>query len=237
LVEQSNQSIALDFPQRENNNRGGLSTNGGSWWWPSAFRSLAFEQRRNDMPKTIESLKKSWFGLLLIGFLCTTLTVQAVPHEAAAQTDDEGLSGGKLAALLLAIGGAVAGIFYASRPDAPELFDHLQAAIDDARLAEGDGDRTGELSAVSEAIGAAKALRAQSSCDACGDARNDLQEVMGILAKVKTDLIGASRTCRPDGRIGPHEQCDPLAVPTGCPQDGTVLLFCNDECQCQVPID
>ena len=71
-----------------------------------------------------------------------------------------------------------------------------------------------------------------SACDTCDDVRDDLQRILGIAAHLKSEAVGHSGTCQPDGVIGPNEQCDPLALPTGCPIS-IELTFCSDTCQCE----
>jgi hypothetical protein len=184
--------------------------------------------------KTIALLRESWFGPLLIGFVLIVLVVPTAPYEAIAGKDDDELGGGALAALLLLGSGAVAG-FGAQHTGAQMVFDQLQAAVEGARLAESEGIHPKEIGQLGKAIGAAEALMGMtSSCGgACDDVRSTFQNIIGILARVKSKLLGISRSCQPNGVIQPNEQCDPLAAPTGCPTSATAFLFCTDECQCQ----
>lgn len=191
------------------------------------------------MIRTMQLLRQSWFRPLLVGLLVIGLLVPTVPYEATSQTDDDDddLSGGALAVLLLAVGGAASnGNMYAgNRSDAQAAFDQLTAAVAGAVLADSRRDRPERLRRVNTAIGAAEALIGllPASCrEACDDVKNSLQHVVGILARAKSKLTGHSTSCRPNGIIQPREQCDPLAVPTGC-QTSSALPFCSDECQCK----
>ena len=185
----------------------------------------------------IELLRKSWFGPLLIGVLLIVLVVPTPPNEVSAQgdDDDDGLSGGALAVLLLAVGGAVAGVLYAANHGSgPQVvLDQLEAAVQGALDAKQAGNRRVEFSRLAKAIGAAESLmRMTSSCDTrCDDLRSDLQTLIGMLAHAKSFLLAVA-TCNPNGVIQGNEQCDPLAVPTGCPI-ATTVTFCNEECRCQ----
>jgi len=117
------------------------------------------------------------------------------------------------------------------------VLQQLQSAVDGAQLAHADGNQRQELSKLSQAIGAAQALAGMtSSCDACGDVRDNLQIVIGIATGLRARVMGTSRTCNPNGIIGPNEQCDPLANPTGCPNDLTFPTFCDDVCQCEAVV-
>jgi hypothetical protein len=109
----------------------------------------------------------------------------------------------------------------------------LLTAVEGAALANSEGNRPKEISRLGKVIGLAEALMGiTSSCgDACGALRGDLQQVIGIAANLKSLALGVVASCHPNGVIQGNEQCDPLAVPTGCP----VLIlpsFCSDECQC-----
>jgi len=110
----------------------------------------------------------------------------------------------------------------------------LQASIERARAAHVSGDRSAEVSNLSKTAGAAEALIGMSSaCDNCSELRDTLQQITGRIALLKTEAVGASGTCHPNGVIQPNEQCDPLVTPFGgCPV-GTALTYCSDECRCE----
>ncbi len=115
------------------------------------------------------------------------------------------------------------------------VIDQLDAAIEGARAANLVGNRVMELSRLSKAIGAAEALLGlTSACTNCGDLRETLQQIIGQAALLKTSAVGASGACQPNGVIEPNEQCDPLAIPTGCPVNTTAVTYCSDECLCQI---
>jgi hypothetical protein len=183
------------------------------------------------MRKMIGLLKGSHLGILVIGLLCAVVLVSTMPQEAAAAT----IIDYPLLAILLSIA-AIA--ITSTGPQSPTalnvLLSHLETAVEGARLANLAGDQHAELSRLSKAIGATEALMGMtSSCDTCGDLRSILQQVIGLAANMKTSVVGASGTCHPNGLIQPNEQCDPLAVPTGCPINTIELTFCNDECLCR----
>jgi hypothetical protein len=68
-----------------------------------------------------------------------------------------------------------------------------------------------------------------SGCGNC-ELRDTLQQVTGQVAFLKTQVVGASGTCHPNGVIQPNEQCDPLVAPFGgCPV-GTAIAYCSDDC-------
>jgi hypothetical protein len=119
-------------------------------------------------------------------------------------------------------------------PGSVVLFRQLQTALEGARAANIVGNPTAELSRLGKAIGASEALLGMTSaCDACGRLEDTLQQVIGHLALLKANLVGVSSTCNPNGIVQPNEQCDPLAIPSGCPAAAT---FCSDECRCEAPI-
>jgi hypothetical protein len=123
--------------------------------------------------------------------------------------------------------------------DLPEgwqvVINHLDTAVEGARAANMVGNRVAELSRLSKAIGAAEALMGMTSdCDECGDLRDVLQQIIGHAALLKTSAVGASATCQPNGIIGPTEQCDPLAIQTGCPVNTIEPTYCSDECRCEL---
>jgi hypothetical protein len=187
----------------------------------------------------MQLLRQPWFGPLLVGLLLIGLLVPTMPYEATSQTDDDDddMSGGALAVLLLAVGGAVGKeeVYGANRLAAQSAFDQLSTAAAGAIIAESGRDRPQELSQVSRAIGAAEALIGMTpSCgETCDDVKSSLQHVVGILARAKSKLTGPPKSCQPNGIVQPREQCDPLAVPTGCSTSSTPVLFCNAECQCR----
>lgn len=112
----------------------------------------------------------------------------------------------------------------------------LQVAAEGARAANISGNRAGEVSRLSKSIGAAEALIGMTAaCGDCVELKDTLQQIVGVAASLKTSAVGASATCQPNGVIGPHEQCDPLAVPNGCPVGGVALTYCSDECRCTSP--
>jgi hypothetical protein len=75
--------------------------------------------------------KTRWLGWLA----AAALTIQSMPASAQSDgDDDDGLSGGSLAVLLLAIGGAVAGVLY--RED--DLRDRIRGSLDGRRIAYSD---------------------------------------------------------------------------------------------------
>ena len=175
------------------------------------------------MSKTMKNLR-----LPFVGVLCTTLffAAKAVAVSLAEYP------------LLLALI-AIALSEVPQQPDLPQgsrlLINQLQTAAEGARAAHVVGNRVVEISRLSKAIGAAEALTGMTSaCDDCGDLRSTLQQIIGQAALLKTAVVGASGSCQPNGIIGPTEQCDPLAVPIGCPTNATLPFYCSDECTCQV---
>jgi hypothetical protein len=108
----------------------------------------------------------------------------------------------------------------------------LQTAIEAAQAANATGNQRQELSHLSKAIGLEEALMAiNASCGACGDLEADLQELIGLTSKLRARVL-ITPGCKPDGVVAANEECDPLAVPTGCPT-GSIPTFCNDLCQCE----
>jgi hypothetical protein len=108
---------------------------------------------------------------------------------------------------------------------------HLQANAEAAALAHLQGNRHKETAALSKTIGAAKALLGvTTSCAADDELTADLQRIVTGATTLKARAAHPI-ACTPDGVVGEHEQCDPLAHPTGCPI-GTLLSLCNDECRC-----
>ncbi len=118
-----------------------------------------------------------------------------------------------------------------------EVLHHLDEAVHAAQQANANGSRQQELSHLSKALGSAEALLGiTASCDTCGDARNDLQQIVGLATQLRARVLHPSRGCNPDGVIGANEQCDPLADPTGCPTDLTFPTFCDDGCHCETTV-
>lgn len=108
---------------------------------------------------------------------------------------------------------------------------HLQANAEAAALAHLEGNRHRESAGLSKTIGAAKNLMKQtSSCRAYDELTTDLQKIVDAAGTLKARAAHPT-TCKPDGVIGEHEQCDPLANPTGCPIL-TLPSSCDDECVC-----
>jgi hypothetical protein len=170
--------------------------------------------------------------LLFASFLCTALLVWSSPSEAQTDDDDDDMSGGALAVLLLAVGQSAADLEDFLPPSAPKHVDDLQAAIEGAAEAEAANERARELTFLGKAGGAAKALIGMTSaCDVCDQLRADLQEILGAVARERATIAGASRSCRPNGVIDKWEECDPLALTTGCGS----AEFCDDECDCEIP--
>src|SRR5207244_2289037 len=103
------------------------------------------------------------------------------PKKAAAQVTavDYGI-------LISAIAAVIATTVFNTAPG-QVVGHHLETAANAAALAHAQGNRRGEISNLSEALGAAKALLGMtSSCDACGEVRSDLQEIIGIGALLKS---------------------------------------------------
>lgn len=168
---------------------------------------------------------------LLVAVMCTALTVLPVQKASAATLVDYGF-------LLFLIALALDVSPQADLPPGSGIVVHqLQTAAERAYAAHIIGDRTAEVSRLSKAIGAAEALTGMTStCGNCGDLASTLQQTIGVAALLKTNAVGSSASCQPNGVIGPHEQCDPLAVPTGCLVDGVTLNYCSDECRCTSPL-
>src|SRR6266487_637380 len=171
--------------------------------------------------------------LLLTGFLCSSLLVLPVPKTSAGLVE---YPTGLVLALI-----AVLVIVADMQPDLPPgsqvVVNQLETGLEGARAANMVGNRVAELSRLSKAIGAAEALMGMTSaCGECGDLRDDLQQIIGQAALLKTRAVGTSGTCQPNGGIQPNEQCDPLAIPTGCPVNTTAVTYCSDECLCEIAI-
>jgi Flp pilus assembly pilin Flp len=178
--------------------------------------------------KTMKLLKRSWLGPWLVAALCVLVLVATTPREAAAATLAE------YALLLFLITVALIDILPETNPGAHVVFGQLETAVNAASLANSEGDQPKEISRLSKALGAAEALMGMTTpCDACGELRDVLQQIIGLVALMKSQTLGVASTCNPNGVIQGNEQCDPLAVPTGCPVNPVQAVFCNDECQCQ----
>jgi len=173
-----------------------------------------------------EFLKRCWLGRCLVIAACVLVLIAASPQAAPAATLAEY---GLLLALIAVV--CIGALF--ETPHGNAVLTQLLVAVNGAAQANSEGDSPHELGRVSKAMGAAEALMGMTSaCDTCDALRSGLQEIIGRLSTFKADIIGVARACHPNGIIQPHEQCDPLAVPTGCPVS-TVLTFCSDECLCQ----
>jgi prepilin-type N-terminal cleavage/methylation domain-containing protein len=181
--------------------------------------------------KIMNILKDHWFGRLLVVALCVFLLTSLTPIKANAT----------LIELLVVI--AIIGILIADEPPPPVnpdvwkiLGNQLKASIDDAAAADSDGDLPKVIGSLGKAGGTAEAMMGvitPCASDKCNEIRGLLQQVIGIVAFNKSRIVGSSgHGCHIDGVVRGHEQCDPLAVPTGCPTL-TIPTFCNENCQCQ----
>jgi hypothetical protein len=114
------------------------------------------------------------------------------------------------------------------------VIDQLETSIQGAQAAHLSDDPAAELSRLSKTAGAAQALIGMTSaCSNCSELQDTLQQITGQVALLKTEVVGVSRTCHPNGVIQPNEQCDPLVTPFGgCPV-GTAVTYCSDECRCE----
>jgi Flp pilus assembly pilin Flp len=118
-------------------------------------------------------------------------------------------------------------------PGATTVTRQLQSTVLTAQAANNGGNKSQELSNLSKAIGLEEALRGMiATCDssACSAAAADLQELVGLTAKLRARLL-TTPGCKPDGIVESNEICDPLATPTGCPTV-PVPTFCTDTCDC-----
>jgi Flp pilus assembly pilin Flp len=178
--------------------------------------------------KIVRVLKRSWFGPSLVAALCVLLLTFTTPRKAEATAVEYAV----MLALIIVV--CVTSITEkSSQNEWTVVGSHLIAAGGDAEEANSVGDRTKEISRLSKAIGAAKALMGiTTSCDDCDEVRADLQEIIGLADLLKSRAMGEVSACTPDGVIEPGEQCDPLAVPTGCPVL-TFPTFCSDQCMCE----
>jgi hypothetical protein len=107
---------------------------------------------------------------------------------------------------------------------------HLQAYAETAALAHLNGKRGKESAGLGKVISAAKSMeKVTSTCRAYDELTPRLEQIQNVATQLKAQATHSK--CKPDGVIGEHEQCDPLAQPTGCPIL-TLPSFCNDECAC-----
>jgi Flp pilus assembly pilin Flp len=178
--------------------------------------------------KIAKVLKRSWFGPWLVAALCVLLLTFTTPRKAEATAVEYAV----MLALIIVV--CITSVTErSSQNEWSVVGSHLIAAAGDAAEANSMGDRTKEVSRLSKAIGAAKALMGiTSSCDNCDEVRTDLQEIIGLADLLKSRALGVVSACTPDGVIEPGEQCDPLAMPTGCPVL-TFSTFCSDQCLCE----
>jgi len=165
---------------------------------------------------------------LIVVAMCAALTILPVQRASAATMVEYAL-------LLVAVLLLAADVSQTGGPDGSAIVvDQLQVAVEGARAANIIGNRPAEVSRLSKAIGAAEALMGMTArCETCGDFRDTLQQAIGLAAFLKTSAVGSSGSCQPNGVIGPNEQCDPLAVPTGCLVGGITVTYCSDECRCE----
>src|SRR6478672_1624140 len=90
------------------------------------------------------------------------------------------------------------------RGDRPTSNEHPGAQA--AHLSEA---RATELSRLGKTAGTAQALIGMTSaCNDCSELRDTLPQITGHVALLKTEVVGVSRTCHPNGVIQPNEQCD-----------------------------
>ena len=170
-----------------------------------------------------------WIHAAIGGLLCATLTFAPVHRAGAASMVDYQL-------LLYLVLSVVSILEDSSVHGSDVVATQLQAAAAGAEASHLIGNRSDEISRLSKTIGAAEALIGMTlTCDGCGDVRETLQQVIGAAAFLKTSAVGASGSCQPNGIVGPGEQCDPLAAPTGCAVGGITATYCTDECRCQSP--
>ncbi|MGA9721766.1 MAG: hypothetical protein WBQ86_04880 [Candidatus Binatus sp.] len=178
--------------------------------------------------KIAKVLKTSGFGLWLVAALCVMLLTFTTPRKAVATSVEYPIM---LALIIVVCITATTDV--SSQNNWSVVGGHLIAAGGDAEEANSVGDRTKEISNLGKAIGTAEALMGiTTSCDNCDEVRTDLQEIIGLAGLLKSRALGGVSACTPDGVIEPGEQCDPLAVPTGCPAT-TFESFCSDQCLCE----
>jgi len=182
------------------------------------------------MMEITKILKTSWFGPWLVAAVCVLVLTPAMPQKAAATAVEYAVMLALI--IVVCITDVSASELHQNGAALNAITGQFQAAANGAAVANSAGDRAKEISRLSKVIGLASALMGMtSSCDACVDLRSDLQQIIGLAAVLKSQALGVG-ACSPDGVIQGNEQCDPLAVPTGCPVL-TVPSFCNDECQCE----
>ena len=113
----------------------------------------------------------------------------------------------------------------------------LRTAVEGARAANIVGDPAAEHSRLSKAAGATEALLGMTAdCEDCSQLQDTLQQILGHVALLKTSIVGVSGTCNPNGIVQRNEQCDPLAIPSGCPTTRGGVTYCSDECRCETSI-
>src|SRR5207248_2634890 len=159
----------------------------------------------------------------LIAFLCAGLVLSPIPRASATAVADYGPL---LVLIVILISAPV------QQVDLPQgskiVTNQLETAVQAARAASLVGNSTAEFSRLSKAIGAAQALMGMTSaCSDCGEVRDILQQIIGQASVLKTRIAGASGSCNPNGIIQPNEQCDPLAIPSGCPVNATAATYCS----------
>jgi hypothetical protein len=185
-----------------------------------------FIAREKIMSKTQRSP-----GAMLRVLLCAALLLTPVPRATATPVEYD-----ILFALIIVV--CLPALEAVDLPSGSAVvIDQLTTAIEGARAANIVGNTSAELSRLSKALGAVQALMGMtSSCSDCADARAALQQVIGQAALLKTRIIGASGSCNPNGIVQPNEQCDPLAIPSGCAISLTTVTYCSDECRCESTI-
>ncbi len=178
--------------------------------------------------KIARVLKSSWFGPWLVAALCVLLLTFTTPRKAEATAVEYAVM---LALIIVVCITAITD--RSSQNEWSVVGKQLTAAATDAAAANSAGDQTKEASRLSKTIGAAKAMMGiTTSCDNCDEVRTDLQQIIGLAELLRSRARGVVSACNPDGVIDPNEQCDPLAVPTGCPVL-TFPTFCSDQCLCE----
>jgi hypothetical protein len=173
----------------------------------------------------------SWIARSLAAILCAGLIATSFPRRAQADIIEYSL-------LLTIILTVVAGAIPAGVPPQPWQIHglQLQDAVNAAQQANSAGERSKEIGRLGKANGIASAMlsEATTSCNpACGDVTQNLQAIIGYVGFLQSLAIGTvTASCNPDGVVEPGEECDPLAVPTGC-ASSTVPTFCDTECLCE----
>jgi Flp pilus assembly pilin Flp len=182
------------------------------------------------MIKFNKTLKNHWLGPWLVGALCAVVLISTRPRKADAGLVEYAIILALVAIVVIAIvndpGNKAFGV----------VANQLQNAANDANDASEKGDRDKFIGSNSKVIGLAEALIGIiSSCDtrSCGDLRTDLQQIIGLGALFKSQVLAVSRSCQPNGVLQPFEQCDPLIQPNGgCPIT-IEETFCSEACQCE----